>query len=191
MPTVGKPNTSITWCMSADLKSVVEQYFARSLGFAQLTLGLVVVCLTGAVPLGSLADSECNSSALNNMYVPIVLTFKQPRRTPSLRSPMPLSCCPRCTTPPRVSTATLGSTRPTLEASCLVRWVLAFWQPLACGVSCSALVATSAKGQGRIRGPVGSHSKTGRLARGKARICRAIIWRPSGNHNCLIGSERL
>ncbi|KUI66417.1 hypothetical protein VM1G_01549 [Cytospora mali] len=35
----------------------VEQYFARSLGFAQLTLGLVVVCLTGAVPLTSLVDT--------------------------------------------------------------------------------------------------------------------------------------
>jgi hypothetical protein len=42
----------------ADPMSVVEQYFARSLGFSQLTLGLVVVCLTGAVPLGSLADSK-------------------------------------------------------------------------------------------------------------------------------------
>jgi hypothetical protein len=51
--------------MSTDAKLVVEQYFARSLGFAQLTLGLVVVCLTGAVPLGSLADSKSNISSLN------------------------------------------------------------------------------------------------------------------------------
>lgn len=41
---------------------VTEQYFARSLGFAQLTLGLVVVCLTGAVPLTSLVDSESKHS---------------------------------------------------------------------------------------------------------------------------------
>ncbi|KAG8165294.1 hypothetical protein KVR01_005569 [Diaporthe batatas] len=39
----------------------VEQYFARSLGFSQLTLGLVVVCLTGAVPLGSLADTPADA----------------------------------------------------------------------------------------------------------------------------------
>lgn len=37
---------------------VTEQYFARSLGFAQLTLGLVVVCLTGAIPLTSLVDGK-------------------------------------------------------------------------------------------------------------------------------------
>ncbi|KAI8212686.1 hypothetical protein K4K54_008754 [Colletotrichum sp. SAR 10_86] len=31
----------------------LEDYFARSLGFALLTLGLLVVCLSGAVPLTS------------------------------------------------------------------------------------------------------------------------------------------
>lgn len=176
--------------MSADPRSVVEQYFARSLGFAQLTLGLVVVCLTGAVPLSSLADSECKGTALDT-YLPMILTFEQPRRTPFLRSPMPSSYCPQYTIPLHVSTATLGSTRPILEAFCLARWVLASWRRLACGVSCSALVATLARGRGRTRGPADSHSKTGRRARGKARTCRVTIWRPPRDLNCLAGSERL
>lgn len=58
MRTVCGPELIVIFHMSTNTKSVVEQYFARSLGFAQLTLGLVVVCLTGAVPLGSLADSK-------------------------------------------------------------------------------------------------------------------------------------
>ncbi|CAI6051156.1 hypothetical protein V2G26_014263 [Clonostachys chloroleuca] len=33
--------------------SSLEEYFARSLGFALLSLGLIVVLLSGAVPLGS------------------------------------------------------------------------------------------------------------------------------------------
>lgn len=35
----------------------MEAYFARSLGFALLALGLVVVLLSGAIPLGSSVDS--------------------------------------------------------------------------------------------------------------------------------------
>ncbi|CAN8098736.1 unnamed protein product [Discula destructiva] len=38
-----------------------EQYFARSLGFAQFTLGLVVVCLTGAVPLTTSVDNSTDT----------------------------------------------------------------------------------------------------------------------------------
>jgi hypothetical protein len=36
----------------------VENYFARSLGFALLTLGCVTVVLTGAVPLDSMVESK-------------------------------------------------------------------------------------------------------------------------------------
>jgi len=38
--------------------SPVEEYFARSLGFALLALGLIIVLLSGAVPLGSEVDGE-------------------------------------------------------------------------------------------------------------------------------------
>ncbi|KAH6898431.1 hypothetical protein B0T10DRAFT_555749 [Thelonectria olida] len=38
--------------------SSLEIYFARSLGFALLTLGLVVVVLSGAIPLTSAADAK-------------------------------------------------------------------------------------------------------------------------------------
>lgn len=36
----------------------MEEYFARSLGFALLALGLIIVLLSGAVPLGSEVDGE-------------------------------------------------------------------------------------------------------------------------------------
>ncbi|KAJ9157826.1 hypothetical protein NKR23_g58 [Pleurostoma richardsiae] len=35
----------------------VEAYFARSLGFTQLALSLVLVCLSGALPLTSMVDN--------------------------------------------------------------------------------------------------------------------------------------
>lgn len=38
--------------------SGVENYFARSLGFALLALGLVTVVLTGALPLNSMVESK-------------------------------------------------------------------------------------------------------------------------------------
>ncbi|KAG9253267.1 uncharacterized protein F5Z01DRAFT_658343 [Emericellopsis atlantica] len=38
--------------------SSLEAYFARSLGFALLALGLIVVLLSGAVPLGSEVDGK-------------------------------------------------------------------------------------------------------------------------------------
>jgi len=41
-----------------DMNPALEDYFARSLGFALLALGLVVVVLTGAVPLASVADGR-------------------------------------------------------------------------------------------------------------------------------------
>jgi len=40
-----------------EASSSLETYFARSLGIALLSLGLVVVLLSGAVPLGSSVDS--------------------------------------------------------------------------------------------------------------------------------------
>ncbi|KAI6782227.1 uncharacterized protein J7T54_002464 [Emericellopsis cladophorae] len=40
--------------------SSLEAYFARSLGFALLALGLIVVLLSGAVPLGSKVDVPQN-----------------------------------------------------------------------------------------------------------------------------------
>jgi hypothetical protein len=40
-----------------DTASSLEVYFARSLGFALLSLGLTVVVLSGAVPLGSSVDA--------------------------------------------------------------------------------------------------------------------------------------
>ena len=39
----------------------VEQYFARSLGLSQLAVGLLVVVLSGALPLTSLVDSKSRS----------------------------------------------------------------------------------------------------------------------------------
>jgi hypothetical protein len=36
----------------------VENYFARSLGFALVALGLVTVVLTGSLPLNSLVEGE-------------------------------------------------------------------------------------------------------------------------------------
>ncbi|KAI8629394.1 hypothetical protein F5Y19DRAFT_475382 [Xylariaceae sp. FL1651] len=38
--------------------SAVENYLARSLGFALLALGLVTVVLTGSVPVGSVVDTN-------------------------------------------------------------------------------------------------------------------------------------
>lgn len=121
----------------------------------------------------------------------MILTFEQPRRMPFLRSLMPSSYCPHYTIPLLVSTATLGSTRPVLEAFCLARWGPASSRRLVCGVSCSALVATLARGQGQTREPVDSHSKTGRRARGKARTRKVTIWRPSRNLNCFAASQAL
>ena len=40
----------------------VELYFARCLGFTQLTLGMVTVVLTGAVPMTSMVESKCAHS---------------------------------------------------------------------------------------------------------------------------------
>ncbi|ROV91776.1 hypothetical protein VSDG_06452 [Cytospora chrysosperma] len=56
--------------------NLVEQYFARSLGFAQLALGLVVVCLTGAVPLASLVDTPPDAvSPLANAVILISSSY--------------------------------------------------------------------------------------------------------------------
>ncbi|ROW16143.1 hypothetical protein VPNG_01780 [Cytospora leucostoma] len=41
----------------------VEEYFARSLGFTQLALGLIVVTLSGAVPLTSLTESPTDAGS--------------------------------------------------------------------------------------------------------------------------------
>ncbi|KAK2073592.1 hypothetical protein P8C59_007865 [Phyllachora maydis] len=37
--------------------NIVESYFARSLGFSQLTIGLMLVVLSGSLPLTSVLDS--------------------------------------------------------------------------------------------------------------------------------------
>lgn len=42
----------------ANTELAVEEYFARSLGFTQLALGLIVVTLSGAVPLTSLTECK-------------------------------------------------------------------------------------------------------------------------------------
>ncbi|KAJ4421636.1 hypothetical protein N0V82_003637 [Gnomoniopsis sp. IMI 355080] len=62
MPLITWP-TFISSLLTPDYQHAdfTEQYFARSLGFAQLTLGLVVVCLTGAIPLTSLVDTPTDS----------------------------------------------------------------------------------------------------------------------------------
>lgn len=39
--------------------TVVTAYFARTLGFSLLALGLVTVVLTGALPVDSMVESEC------------------------------------------------------------------------------------------------------------------------------------
>ncbi|ORY57539.1 uncharacterized protein BCR38DRAFT_449361 [Pseudomassariella vexata] len=39
----------------------IENYFARSLGFAQIALGLVTVVLTGSLPLNSLVENASDS----------------------------------------------------------------------------------------------------------------------------------
>lgn len=44
--------------------SGVENYFARSLGFALLALGAVTVVLSGALPLNSMVESEFPSTHL-------------------------------------------------------------------------------------------------------------------------------
>ncbi|GAP84962.1 hypothetical protein SAMD00023353_0802890 [Rosellinia necatrix] len=49
----------------------VEQYLARSLGFALLALGLVTIVLTGSVPVGSVLDS--NRDAPSPYAAPVIL----------------------------------------------------------------------------------------------------------------------
>jgi len=51
----------------------LEQYFARSLGFALLALALTVIVLSGAVPLGS--SSESSSGEGISPYANAVLTI--------------------------------------------------------------------------------------------------------------------
>ncbi|KAK0618255.1 hypothetical protein B0T17DRAFT_537355 [Bombardia bombarda] len=41
--------------------NAVEQYFARSLGFSQLAVGLLLVVLSGALPLTSLTETPANT----------------------------------------------------------------------------------------------------------------------------------
>ncbi|KAK0734380.1 hypothetical protein B0T26DRAFT_688270 [Lasiosphaeria miniovina] len=41
--------------------SSVEQYFARSLGLSQLAIGLLLVVLSGALPLASMTDSPADT----------------------------------------------------------------------------------------------------------------------------------
>ncbi|KAK3329585.1 hypothetical protein B0H66DRAFT_541537 [Apodospora peruviana] len=41
--------------------NAVEQYFARSLGFSQLAAGLLIVVLSGALPLTSLVDTPAET----------------------------------------------------------------------------------------------------------------------------------
>jgi len=41
--------------------TAVERYFARSLGFAQMTIGLLVVCLSGAIPLTSMTENPADA----------------------------------------------------------------------------------------------------------------------------------
>lgn len=48
----------------------VENYFARSLGIALLTLGCVTVVLTGAVPLDSMVESEFAALSLPLLQFP-------------------------------------------------------------------------------------------------------------------------
>ena len=42
-----------------DFVTGLEGYFARALGFALLTLGLIVVALSGAIPLITDVDGRC------------------------------------------------------------------------------------------------------------------------------------
>ncbi|KAH8891069.1 hypothetical protein GQ53DRAFT_168628 [Thozetella sp. PMI_491] len=53
----------ISSILSTDYQQIdyVEQYFARSLGFSQLTVGLLLVILTGALPLTSAVDTPSDT----------------------------------------------------------------------------------------------------------------------------------
>lgn len=55
--------------------SPVEEYFARSLGFALLALGLIIVLLSGAVPLGSEVDAPANGISPYASAVMVVSTM--------------------------------------------------------------------------------------------------------------------
>ncbi|KAK3937185.1 hypothetical protein QBC46DRAFT_393310 [Diplogelasinospora grovesii] len=60
----------------------IEQYFARSLGVSELTIGLLLVVLTGALPLTSLTDTPAevvspyqNAVVLISMFYHATSTF--------------------------------------------------------------------------------------------------------------------
>lgn len=76
---------------NTELVIATTDYFARSLGFTQLTLGLIVVCLTGAVPLTSLVDSKSVHGVHTRLAWPQtdhVLISSQLPQMPSPPSPM-------------------------------------------------------------------------------------------------------
>lgn len=79
-------------CLRGPLKAL-EIYFARSLGFALLALGLVVVVLSGSIPLTSAADCiPPYSPTLTTTNTP---SHPRPTLPLRIRRPPPLGAAPR------------------------------------------------------------------------------------------------
>jgi hypothetical protein len=75
----------------------VENYFARSLGFALLALALTTVVMTGAFPLASSTDSK---HILHLLALLGGSNSEQDKRTASLPMPVRFSYLPRSTMAP-------------------------------------------------------------------------------------------
>lgn len=62
------------------LLEVVDRYLAQQLGFSQLTIGLLLIILTGSLPLTSMVDSTCFPPLLplNNLLLPSLPYLPEP-----------------------------------------------------------------------------------------------------------------
>jgi hypothetical protein len=65
----------INWEYRRGKLAALEQYFARSLGFALLALALTVIVLSGAVPLGSSSESEKNHPPPSPLHPSFLTSF--------------------------------------------------------------------------------------------------------------------
>ncbi|KAG9248387.1 hypothetical protein BJ878DRAFT_488540 [Calycina marina] len=80
LPLVVSPTIIIT-LLSPEVRepTVIEEYFARSLGMALFTLGIMIVLLTGSVPLTSSISETTNSGVTTSASDP-----KAPYAVPTL-----------------------------------------------------------------------------------------------------------
>ena len=183
-------------------------YFARSLGLAQLALGLVTVVLTGSVPLTSSADGTDPPSS----PLPLPLHFhrgnltrcpgtntqtitQQPRRHPPRPSRTPCCSSQRCITRRRPSSAGRGTAqaeRGSRSGSPAAR----SWPPPGSGASCSpAGPPVAAAAPAPISAPAAFRSGMRRRigggpgGRGCDERLRGEVWSFSLGYRCFVVLE--